>query len=173
MLTDSLIVFKGPVCIIREKGSNLAHNFIPNFVKVTFFIFFDFDKVKGPNGFPILTWTDGRTPLNIFSQALSRPTIPTGRRCVFAVAERKAAPFFAGRSTRDREVPSGKTPKTSPFFSARIEFLMVEGAKLVRSVGINPYKKGAQINCASITWSLAAKKLIGFWSACITKGGSI
>ena len=63
--------------------------------------FFDFDKVKGPNGFPILTWTDGRTPLNIFSQALSRPIIPTGSRCVFAVAERKAG---AGMMKKEKNV---------------------------------------------------------------------
>ena len=112
---------------------------------------FDFDNSKGPKGFPILILTDGRTPLNIISQAFSKPVIPTGSRRVFPVAERKAAPFFAGRRTLDKDVPSGKIPKISPFLSARIEFFIVEGAKLLRSVGINPYINGAQINCVSIT----------------------
>ncbi|SVA37109.1 uncharacterized protein METZ01_LOCUS89963 [marine metagenome] len=100
---------------------------------------------------PILIATDGRTPLNIISQAFSKPVIPIGSRGVLPTAERKAAPFFAGRRTLDKDVPSGNTPKTSPLLSARIEFLIVEGARLVRSVGINPYIKGAQINCVSIT----------------------
>ena len=77
--------------------------------------FFDFDNVKGPKGFPILILTDGRTPLNIISQAFSKPVIPMGSRCVFAVAERKAAPFFAGRRTLDKDVPSGKHLKPHRF----------------------------------------------------------
>tara|TARA_B100001750_G_scaffold245515_1_gene265331 strand:+ start:252 stop:692 length:441 start_codon:yes stop_codon:yes gene_type:complete len=146
------LLFSKDPCISSGRRAAILHIIsAPTSFRSRSLLFFDFDNSKGPKGFPILILTDGRTPLNIISQAFSKPVIPTGSRRVFPVAERKAAPFFAGRRTLDKDVPSGKIPKISPFLSARIEFFIVEGAKLLRSVGINPYINGAQINCVSIT----------------------
>ena len=68
----------------------------------------------------------------------------------FSTVDRNTAPFFAFLKESDVDVPSGKIPSISPFFRAFFAFFIVDGAKLVRSVGINPYNRGTHIKYHSI-----------------------
>ena len=52
--------------------------------------------------------------------------------------ERNTAPFFAFLKESDVDVPSGKIPSISPFFKAFFAFFIVDGARLVLSMGIKP-----------------------------------
>jgi len=135
-----------------------------------FFLFLG--NKNGPYGLPMLIVTFGLTPLNSCFQTFSNPKIPIGSILDSVSAERYAAPFFAGLNVEDVDVPSGKIPKISLPFSALVACFIVDGASVFRFVGINPYINGAHIKYHFILWSLAARKLIGFRTACITNTGS-
>ena len=110
--------------------------------KPSFFFLFLGNK-KGPNDLPMLIVTFGLMPLNSCFQTFSNPKTPMGSILDSVSAERYAAPFFAGLSFEDVDVPSGKIPNISLSFSALVACFIVEGASTFLFVGINPYIKGA------------------------------